>query len=809
MTMEKKNGLNRREFIEGGTVGIAALAGMGLAGDARPLNAQAAGAVDTSAAATVERQKQYLKTLQEILPHTTVNELTGRMSGGDHDWEAWVARTGELPPDFASMPSNNFLPDPLVRIEGTKITPITTMEQWARQRQWLRSELQHWIYGNMPPPPDNLRAVVTETRREGGVTVREVRLEFGPDHRGILHVHLFIPDGKGPFPVFLTNQPLTASWVQPAIRRGFIACIYDATDPIFGATDDSDKFIDVYPDYDFACIARWSWAAMRAVDYLCTLPEVDAGKIGITGHSRNGKQAVLAAAFDERIGAVVGSSGTTGECLPWRYCTLDYWGTGSIESITGGPHNTHWFHPRLRYFAGREDKLPVDQNQLMALIAPRGLLMTAGYSEHEGNDFGYEQAYRSVRSVYRFLGREENVQLHLRYGEHDFIPNHIENFVNFFDSVFGRQHYPKSETWINGYTFEGWLNASGERVDPTQHLRRTLADFVPADASAWSHRKEDIKKELLWAMGEEPPGLPFAGVTKLPVPQTVYWIHPPGDSPLALLFGRPLKRPNTGSTIVPYGDGLRADLYYPLGADGQPKPGPLPAVIWLHAYAYATGYSRWVNAAFDSLTRKGFAVLAFDQLGFGTRCPDVHDFYHQYPKWSLLGKMVCDTRAVIDALSKLDYIDHWRIYMIGYSLGGRVGLVTAAFDERVKAVAAVCGVDPLQHTAPGDGSEGVRHYSHLHGLLPRLGFFAGEESRLPFDYDRVLALVAPRPALIVAPTLDRYARVEAVRSEVEQARKVYQLLGQTDALRLETPVDFNRFMVDRQEQVIQWIAQQR
>ena len=310
----------------------------------------------------MERRKGYLKTLQKILPQTTTNELTGRMNGGDKDWEAWVTRTGELPPDFESMPSNNFLPDPLVRVEGTVSTPITTLKQWAQQRQWIRSEFERWVYGKMPPPPDNLRAVVTETHREGSVTVREVRLEFGPGHRGILHMHLFIPDGKGPFPVFLTNQPLTSSWIQPAIRRGYLACIYDATDPVFGATDDSDKFIDVYPEYDFACIARWAWAAMRTVDYLYTLPEVDRTKIGITGHSRNSKQAVLAAAFDERIGAVVGSSGTTGECLPWRYCTLDYWGTGSIESITGGPHNTHWFHPRLRFFAGREDKLPVDQN---------------------------------------------------------------------------------------------------------------------------------------------------------------------------------------------------------------------------------------------------------------------------------------------------------------------------------------------------------------------------------------------------------------------------------------------------------------
>jgi len=391
--MKKGNGLSRREFIEEGTAGIAALASIGLPREPTLASPHAARAV-SGPDAVLERRKQYLKTMQAILPKTTANELTGRMNGGDKDWEAWLARTGELPPDFESMPSNNFLPDPLVRIDGTTTTPITTMEQWAQQRTWIRSEMERWVYGKMPPAPDNLRAVVTGTHREGRVTVREVRLEFGPDHRGILHVHLFIPDGKGPRPVFLTNQPETGCWIHPAIRRGYIACVYDATDPRFGANDDSDKFIDVYPDYDFACIARWSWAAMRAVDYLYTLPEVDANKIGITGHSRNGKQAVLAAAFDERIGAVVGSSGTTGECLPWRYCTLDYWGTGSIESITGGPHNTHWFHPRLRYFAGREDKLPVDQNHLMALVAPRGLMMYAAYSEHEGNCFGYEQAYR-------------------------------------------------------------------------------------------------------------------------------------------------------------------------------------------------------------------------------------------------------------------------------------------------------------------------------------------------------------------------------------------------------------------------------
>ena len=54
----------------------------------------------------------------------------------------------------------------------------------------------------MPPAPDNLRAIVTATRREGEVTVREVRLEFGPDRRATLRLQVFIPDGRVRFPSF-------------------------------------------------------------------------------------------------------------------------------------------------------------------------------------------------------------------------------------------------------------------------------------------------------------------------------------------------------------------------------------------------------------------------------------------------------------------------------------------------------------------------------------------------------------------------------------------------------------------------------
>jgi pimeloyl-ACP methyl ester carboxylesterase len=260
------------------------------------------------------------------------------------------------------------------------------------------------------------------------------------------------------------------------------------------------------------------------------------------------------------------------------------------------------------------------------------------------------------------------------------------------------------------------------------------------------------------------------------------------------------------SASVPYGDGLRAELYYPVGSDGRPKPGQLPVVIWLHAFAYAQGYSRWTGPAFTALTQRGIAVLSFDQLGFGLRALDVRYFSEQYPKWSLMGRMVADTRAAIDAVAGLEMTDPSRISLIGYSLGAKVGLLTAALDNRVRALAAVNGFDALRLNTPQNGTDSLRQLSHLHGLMPRLGFFVGNESRLPFDYNQALALIAPRPVKLVAPLLDCCAAAEDVRREVEACRRIYRLLGAAAALELDTPLDFNRFPRHRQEEVFDRIA---
>jgi pimeloyl-ACP methyl ester carboxylesterase len=719
---------------------------------------------------------------------------TGRINAFDRTWEDWLRRTGELPPDFDAMPSIPNLPDPLVLREGGKNVPVTTPALWAQQRQALRADVEHWIFGTMPPAPDNLRATVTATHRESGATVREVRLVFGPARRATLRIELVIPDGTGPFPVFLTNHARNRPWIYTAVRRGYIAAIYHATDPNYGNGDDSDAWIEIYPEYDWSCLARWAWAASRTVDYLVTLAEVDKSQIGLAGHSRNGKQALLAAAFDERIGAVVPSSGNSGENDPWRYTTEPFVNE-SIELLAGV--QPHWFSPRLRFFAGREDKLPVDQNSLIALVAPRGLMMYSGYAESAGNPLGFEQAYRSALRVYRFLGREQNIWLSLREGEHETTAGDVENFIDFFDAVFGRRAHAKIETWIHGYTFDEWRRLAGEKIDAASYA---VARFNPEDGAG------ERRKRVEWALGEEPPGAKRLTAGKLTTTGT-------GDGWLSGLFKRPgsdqatrgrLAKEGMGWAEIPFGDDLKADLFFPADKPG----GKWPVVVWLHPYSYQNGWSTaspWTSTGADyrleqrpsipAFVQKGFAVLAFDQIGFGARVRDARDFYRRYPKWSLMGKMVADTRAAIDALVALDAVDASRISLMGYSLGGKVGILTMALDGRVHALASVCAFDPLRMDTADRGVEGIRHYSHLHGLMPRLGFFVGYESRLPFDFDEPLALASSRPVLLIAPTHDRYARVADVRAEVAPVKGVT----------LETPTDFNRFGRKSQARVLEWL----
>lgn len=740
------------------------------------------------------RRQAYLQQLRAMMPATN-SQYPGRMNAHERTWEQWLGRTGELPPDFATMTSQGQLPDPLRLVIDGKATPIRSVSDWQRARPWIKGQYEKLIVGSMPPAPTNLRATIRSEVMEGSVTVREVRLEFGPDHKATLNLQVQIPPGRGPFPVFLTNHPRRRPWVNTAVRRGYLGCIYYALDSYYGHVDDSDAWIDLYPDYDFGAIARWAWGAMRAVDYLTTLPFIRKDQIAISGHSRQSKQALLAAAFDERIGAVVPSRGNTGDQVPWRFAS-DMFDAESLEVLTRG--TPHWFHPRLRFFVGREDKLPVDQNLMMGLIAPRGLMFSHASMEHQGNPIGLETAYRSVRKVYDLYGKSGNLGLYQQPGEHPSSVEDVEQYFDFFDHVFKRGRHTVPEIWTIGYTFDEWKATTGHSVAINEWPARKVGDYMdgglgPAVKSAadWPAAKATIKDRIRWAVGNEPPGLtlPSPDQSRANGQQSSGWR---GD-----LIRRPVDTwPFMQTDRIQFGDDLSGELYSPNAIRvGTPPVIPpftkVPLVIWLHPFSYATGYSLYT--LWGGLVQAGFAVFCFDQIGFGIRSANGIRFYERYEDWSLLGKMVTDTQAAITEVTKIRWIDEKRVFLSGYSLGGKVALFTAALDDKIAGVSVRCAFAPLRLSGDRDSSEGIRHYSHIHGLLPKLGFFTGQPSRLPVDYDEILAAIAPRPVQVVAPELDRHNPVDRVKQSVEASRRAYALLGAESALEINSVLDWNRW----------------
>ncbi|MCB0668199.1 MAG: acetylxylan esterase [Saprospiraceae bacterium] len=742
--------------------------------------------------------ERYLERLLEVLPADLTkpsgDQLPGtppaHISPQDFLWRDWLKRTGELPPDFEQMPSLPFLPDPLILDQGGRNIPVRTISQWQEKREEMERLAQYWITGTPPPKPDNLTAEVQSERKIGSLIEKNVLLKFGPDQKAQLHISLLIPPGEGPFPVFICPWKKNRyDWVQAAVRRGYVGCRFTATDPKYGYADDSEFYESLWwPEYDFSAIMRWGWAASRAIDFLYTLEYINQDQIALTGLSRNGKMALWAAAYDDRIKAVVPISGGTGGENPFRY-TTDKYASETMSLLTWA--RPHWLHPRLRLFVGQESKLPVDQNSLMALVAPRGLMLTSSVTESAGNAWGIEQAYLSAMKAYRFLGAEDRIALDLREGLHAPSMRDMERYLDFFDYIFGRGKIKPKNQLMYDYSFKKWLGLSGEWMDPlswpTNPPGQLLIDHEGKQIKNridWEEKVPAIRAKIRWVLGEEPPAMG-------PGIQTDY---------LQEIVGLPTVDAQIKREPLSIGQ-----LYFSGAGDPDQEEKKLPLVIYLHEYSYSSGMAK-SGKIITALAQAGFAVYVYDQIGFGTRSfEESRLFYHRFPHWSKMGRMVADVRWAVDTLSSHPIIDPERIFVAGYALGGNVAVYSTALDERIAGMISIGGFSPLRSNTPGKTAEGIYEYSHLHSLLPRLGFFIGHEERIPIDVNEMLATIAPRPALVIAPTWDQYASHYDILANMADAEKIYQLYGEQEQLELFAPEDYNRFSPEMLTKMIQWL----
>ncbi|MCC5932348.1 MAG: hypothetical protein JJU28_24090 [Cyclobacteriaceae bacterium] len=754
-----------------------------------------------------ERRKAYLEELLELnRPHPRPDERPRdifssfeRLSHTDSTWDAWLQRTGELPPDFSQMPSIPHLPNPLIWNEGGESRKINELGLWNQQRKWISEQVKYWLSGTFPEPPDDVKPTILNEHIENGVKIQRIELRFGEHPRAKLTIEVFTPPGNGPFPVFM-SQWNHRGWVQIAVRRGYMGVIYAGAD----TWDDTWHYQEVYPEYDWSALMTRAWGASRALDYLYTLSAVNKDQIAITGHSRNAKLSLFAAAFDARFTAVISSSGGTGGEIPYRF-TDETHENESIDFLNS--IRPQWFHPRLRFFNGRENKLPIDQNSLMALIAPNALLLSSSIREAGGGDpWAIEQNFESLQEVYAFLGVPNKIGLRLRDGGHGVSARDIESYVDWLDIQFGRVN----KTWENQqfypYTFDKYKEKYPGSVavdDFPEKVSLEQSFSENPTLKEWGHTKEKIKANLQWFLGESPPGIsafPIEGLSTR------------GDY-MDQLISRPAPKNGKRSNFAPYsaiGDYQYAALYYPIDQDGKmllPASGKIPVAIWTHKYVN-TGFDSHLTRLFEKFLDKGIAVLTMDMIGYGSRIEEGTLFYERYPSWSTAGKMVEDIRAAIKGLQDLNFIDANQIYLGGYALGGSISLFTAALEEKVAGVAVVAAFSPWRSASQKQDLPGTIAYSHMYGLIPKLGYFEGNEEKMPVDFPEIISAIAPKPLLVIAPALDRHADKSDVENAIQKSRALYTMFNQEHQLRFHQPKQFNRFTHDMESILVDWIDQQ-
>lgn len=420
--------------------------------------------------------------------------------------EARDAEAAEANYDEAKVPQYE-LPDPLVFEDGR---PVRRARQWERRRRAEILELfaEH-MYGRSPGRPADLRFEVFEEATpalDGKALRKQARAHFTDRPDGPwMDILLYLPANReGRVPVFLglnfegnhavTKDPgvrLSSSWmrnderegrvnnratersrgsessrwpVEKILARGYaLATIYygdiepdhaegwrttvrsvfpaDAGNP---AKPASERITELASDA-WGAIGAWAWGLSRAVDYLETEPAIDARRVAVIGHSRLGKTALWAGAQDERIALVISNnSGCGGAALSRRQ-----FGETVARINTVFPH---WFCGNFKRYNDREADLPVDQHELIALIAPRPVYVASAEKDLWADPRGEFLAAKHATPVYELLGvpgltaadmpglnepTGAHIRYHIRTGVHDVTDYDWDQYLNFADERFG------------------------------------------------------------------------------------------------------------------------------------------------------------------------------------------------------------------------------------------------------------------------------------------------------------------------------------------------------------------------------------
>lgn len=331
------------------------------------------------------------------------------------------------------------LPNPLRLNDGTPVT--TAAMWWNRRRPEIVELFDREILGRTPANLPRVRWEVLSMAHEmdGDVAVITKTLvghvdnSADPNIKVNIDLTLTTPAGaKGPVPVIMElawskefmamlakRMPQMApgasagpTWQQQVLARGWGYAEYIPTsvqpDNAAGLTEGiiglANHGQPRKPD-DWGTLKAWAWGASRALDYFETDKDVDAKQVGVAGHSRYGKASLVTMAYDPRF--AVGYISSSGEAGAKLYRHIFGEQIGNVAAA----NEYHWMADNFLKFDGplNVGDLPVDNHELVALVAPRPVFIGGGATEGDGwaDAKGMFLAAAAAGPVYRLLGRKD------------------------------------------------------------------------------------------------------------------------------------------------------------------------------------------------------------------------------------------------------------------------------------------------------------------------------------------------------------------------------------------------------------------